>query len=129
MMNNDLKKTGRNDLGIWDDVPLRMQLRKLQPDGSTRIDSSRTIQDDEPFFVTGEAYVSLTGAIVLVQVIPSDGYPGWVELGEIAVQHEPGSSNDLASDRLRAWFTQREETKKSSVRVNSDEVEPKRGFF
>lgn len=107
MMNNDLKKAGLGDTGIWDDVPTNMQLRSLRSDGTTRIDTNRLIQDDEPFYVTGEAYVSRTGNVVLVQVVPTDGYPGWVELTKVDEHHQPGTSGDLALDCVNAWFTQR----------------------
>ncbi len=116
MMNNDLKRAGLGDMGVWDDVPLNMQLRTLRSDGSTRIDGNRQIQDDEPFFVTGEAYVSRTGTVVLVQVIPSDGYPGWVELNKIDGVRAAGTSGDVASDAVAAWFCQRFETKKAKTK-------------
>ncbi len=123
MMNPNLAREGLDssflDYGkenVWDDVPLNMQLRTLSSDGTTRSDRGRMIENNEAFFVTGEAYVSKQGNVVLVQVIPSDGYPGWVELNKINSRSKPGTSGDLATDTVNSWFTQHIDTKWSKTR-------------
>lgn len=106
MMNPRLNRVGLNsDNGIWDDVPLNMQLRVLHKNGTTTTDK-RLVQNDEPFFVTGEAFVSTTGNVVLVQIIPGDGYPGWVELQKLDQRYTPGSTSDVALDTVSKWFSE-----------------------
>jgi len=93
--------------GIWGGIPLNMQIRELKPDGTTRLDSNRQIQSNEPFFVTGQSYVSKQGNVVLVEIIPPDGYPGWIEIRRADdVIHGHQSFNDIANETVKYWFTQ-----------------------
>jgi hypothetical protein len=91
---------GFGDISVFGDVPTNMQVRVLNADGSTRLGRTRLIQCDEPFFVTGQALVSKTGNIILVEVIPPDGFPGWVQLDSIP--DEDGN----ADATVKYWFAQ-----------------------
>lgn len=93
-------KYGFGDISVFGDVPTNMQVRILNADGSTRIDRNRLIQSNEPFFLTGQALVSKRGNIVLVEVIPPDGFPGWVQLDST-----PDEDGDVEAT-VKYWFTQ-----------------------
>jgi hypothetical protein len=89
--------------------PARRRLRELLPDGATRLDS-RIISNEEPFFVTGQARIGRSNSIILVQVIPPDGYPGWLEIEaprEFSIYApEPGY---VVRDAFKAWFVSAED--------------------
>jgi hypothetical protein len=100
------EKYGFGDISVFGEVfgevPVlpNMQVRILNDDGSTRIDQNRLIQCNEPFFLTGQVLISKHGNIVLVEVIPPDGFPGWVQLGSI-----PEEADDVDAT-IKYWFTQ-----------------------
>lgn len=107
MMAPDSADKATESRGIWGGIPLNMQIRELKPDGTTRLDSNRQIQSNEPFFVTGQSYVSKQGNVVLVEIIPPDGYPGWIEIRRADdMIHGHQSFNDIANETVKYWFAQ-----------------------
>lgn len=82
------------------------RLRELLPSGITRVEG-RSVGTQEPFFATGEARVARNGKLILVRIIPADGYPGWLEL-QTPRTYDPGAG-DVISDTFAAWFTPSEE--------------------
>lgn len=80
-----------------------MTMRTLDEYGIARKDP-RTISDSDPFYATGDAFISNSGKIVLIEIIPSDGIPGWIELKN-TTEYEAVAIEDAGAAAVARWFT------------------------